>query len=102
MAVKSLAKKCADHKLSYEEITEEMLSSHLYTAGLHDPDIVIRTGGEYRLSNFLLWQASYAELYITDILWPDFNKEALIEAILNYQKRQRRFGQTNDQIVRTG
>lgn len=102
MAVKSLAKKCVDHKLAYEEITEEMLSSHLYTAGLHDPDIVIRTGGEYRLSNFLLWQASYAELYITDILWPDFNREALIEAILNYQKRQRRFGQTNDQLVRTG
>ncbi len=102
MAVKSLAKKCADHKLSYEEITEEMLSSHLYTAGLRDPDMIIRTGGEYRLSNFLLWQASYAELYITDILWPDFNREALIEAVLNYQKRQRRFGKTNDQLVRTG
>ncbi|MEA1933365.1 MAG: isoprenyl transferase [Thermodesulfobacteriota bacterium] len=101
MAVKSLAKKCADHKLAYEEITEEMLSSHLYTAGLSDPDMIIRTGGEYRLSNFLLWQASYAELYITDILWPDFNRDALIEAILNYQKRQRRFGKTNDQ-VRTG
>lgn len=102
MAVKSIAKKCADHKLSYEEITEEMLSSHLYTAGLRDPDMIIRTGGEYRLSNFLLWQASYAELYITDILWPDFNREALIEAVLNYQKRQRRFGKTNDQLVRTG
>ncbi|MCK5322837.1 MAG: isoprenyl transferase [Desulfobulbaceae bacterium] len=102
MAVKSLAKKCADGKLAYEEITEEMLSSHLYTAGLCDPDMLIRTGGEYRLSNFLLWQVSYAELYITDILWPDFDRDALIEAVLNFQNRQRRFGRTGDQVVRTG
>lgn len=102
MAVKSLAKKCADGKLAYEEITEEMLSSHLYTAGLCDPDMLIRTGGEYRLSNFLLWQVSYAELYFTDILWPDFDRDALIEAVLNFQNRQRRFGRTGDQVVRTG
>jgi undecaprenyl diphosphate synthase len=74
------------------EITEEAIAAHLYTAGLKDPDLVIRTSGEMRISNFLLWQIAYAELYVTDILWPDFTRTQLLEAILEYQNRERRFG----------
>jgi len=82
------------------EITEETFSAHLDTAGLPDPDLIIRTSGEKRISNFLLWQAAYAELYFTDILWPDFIAEDLLRAILDYQGRQRRFGLTQEQLVR--
>jgi undecaprenyl diphosphate synthase len=78
--------------LAPEEITEETLSQHLYTAGLPDPDLIIRTGGDVRLSNFLLWQASYAELYGTPVYWPDFDGEQLHAALLDYAARQRRFG----------
>jgi undecaprenyl diphosphate synthase len=74
------------------EITEEMLSGRLYTAGVRDPDLLIRTSGEMRISNFLLWQIAYSELYITDTLWPDFNQTELLEALLEYQSRDRRFG----------
>jgi undecaprenyl diphosphate synthase len=74
------------------EVTESAISSHLYTAGLHDPDLLIRTSGEMRVSNFLLWQIAYAELYVTDTLWPDFTRRHLLEAILDYQSRERRFG----------
>lgn len=74
------------------EITEESISSHLYTAGLKDPDLLIRTSGEMRISNFLLWQIAYSELYVTDTLWPDFNRTHLLEAIFDYQNRDRRFG----------
>lgn len=74
------------------EITEDNVSSHLYTAGLKDPDLLIRTSGEMRVSNFLLWQIAYAELYVTDTLWPDFNRSHLLEAIFDYQNRDRRFG----------
>jgi undecaprenyl diphosphate synthase len=74
------------------EVTENAISSHLYTAGLHDPDLLIRTSGEMRVSNFLLWQIAYAELYVTDTLWPDFTRKHLLEAILDYQGRERRFG----------
>jgi undecaprenyl diphosphate synthase len=74
------------------EITEEMLSGGLYTAGVRDPDLLIRTSGEMRISNFLLWQIAYSELYITDTLWPDFNQTELLEALLEYQSRDRRFG----------
>ncbi len=74
------------------EITEEGISEHLYTAGLKDPDLLIRTSGEMRISNFLLWQIAYAELYVTDTLWPDFTRTELLEAILEYQNRERRFG----------
>ena len=81
------------------EITEEAFSSHLDTAGLPDPDLIIRTSGEQRISNFLLWQAAYAELYFTDILWPDFKAEDLLRAILDYQGRQRRFGLTQEQLA---
>jgi undecaprenyl diphosphate synthase len=74
------------------EISEESISSHLYTAGLHDPDLLIRTSGEMRVSNFLLWQIAYSELYVTETLWPDFKRTSLLEAIMDYQGRERRFG----------
>jgi undecaprenyl diphosphate synthase len=74
------------------EITEEAISSHLYTAGLKDPDLLIRTSGEMRVSNFLLWQIAYSELYVTDTLWPDFTRTNLLEAVFDYQNRERRFG----------
>jgi undecaprenyl diphosphate synthase len=83
-----------------EDLTEEEFSAHLDTAGLPDPDLIIRTSGEKRISNFLLWQAAYAELYFTDILWPDFKAVDLLRAILDYQGRQRRFGLTQEQLVR--
>ncbi len=78
------------------EVTEELFSRQLYTAGLPDPDLIIRTGGEQRLSNFLLWQAAYAELYFTDVLWPDFNEEEIEKALDSYSRRQRRFGKVNE------
>lgn len=96
-AVQEIARKCLDGTLTAEAIDQSVLEQHLYTAGLPDPDLVIRTGGETRLSNFLLWQASYAELYFTEILWPDFRKKDLLTAILDFQKRQRRFGKTGKQ-----
>ena len=82
------------------EISEETFSAYLDTAGLPDPDLIIRTSGEKRISNFLLWQAAYAELYFADTLWPDFHEEDLLAAILDYQGRQRRFGLTQEQMVR--
>jgi len=82
------------------ELTEEAFSSYLDTAGLPDPDLIIRTSGEKRISNFLLWQAAYAELYFTDTLWPDFKDKDLLAAIQDYQGRQRRFGLTQEQLVR--
>jgi undecaprenyl diphosphate synthase len=83
---------------------ERAIASNLYTAGIPDPDLVIRTGGEIRLSNFLLWQASYAELCFTDTLWPDFSRNDFYEAIVEFQRRRRRFGMTDEQIeeMRTG
>ncbi len=85
---------------SAPEMTEEIFSSYLDTAGLPDPDLIIRTSGEKRISNFLLWQAAYAELYFTDTLWPDFAEHDLLLAVLDYQGRQRRFGLTQEQLVR--
>jgi undecaprenyl diphosphate synthase len=73
-------------------VTEKMISDHLYTAGLPDPDLLIRTSGEQRVSNFLLWQIAYAEIHVTDVLWPDFNRARLLEALLDYQGRERRYG----------
>ena len=78
------------------EVTEESVSAHLYTAGLPEPDLLIRTSGEMRLSNFLLWQIAYAELYVTETLWPDFRRTDLLRAVLDYQKRDRRFGGLSD------
>ncbi|MBZ0265788.1 isoprenyl transferase [bacterium] len=81
--------------------TEEMVDQALDTAGVPDPDLLIRTSGEYRLSNFLLWQCAYAEIYITDTLWPDFRKPQLYDAILDYQHRERRFGRISEQVVKS-
>ena len=100
-AVQAIARKCLEGTLTPEGIDQNVLEQHLYTAGLPDPDLLIRTGGETRLSNFLLWQASYAELYFTEILWPDFRKKDLLHAILDFQKRQRRFGKTGEQAEQT-
>jgi len=97
-AVRKLAGKCVSGDLALEDLSEEMLGRYLYTAGQPDPDLYIRTGGEKRLSNFLLWQASYAELYFTDIKWPDFRREQFLEAVADYGRRQRRFGQTGAQL----
>ena len=84
--------------MRWQDINENTISAHLYTAGQADPDLLIRTGGEHRLSNFLLWQASYAELYFTDVKWPDFRKEQLLEAIACFNARQRRYGLTGSQL----
>ena len=84
--------KIVEEGIRPEDITEETISDHLDTAGIPDPDLLIRTSGELRLSNYLLWQLAYSELYVTDCLWPDFNKEELLEAIRQYNKRDRRFG----------
>ncbi len=97
-AVRQLAGQCALGELEWQSLSEDMLSDLLDTAGQPDPDLLIRTGGERRLSNFLLWQASYAELYFTDTKWPDFRREQLLEAITVYGNRQRRFGKTGSQL----
>lgn len=93
-----IARDIRDGKIREEEITPEVFSNYLTTSPFPDPDLLIRTSGELRLSNFLLWQLAYTELYITPTLWPDFTREDLIEAIQDYQKRERRFGMTSDQI----
>lgn len=85
-------------KLTDKEINEELIESHLSTKGIPNPDILVRTGGELRVSNFLLWQIAYSELYFTEELWPDFNEESLYRAIVDYQSRERRFGKTSEQI----
>ena len=82
----------ASHHAAPHKVTEEQLSRHLYTEGLPDPDLLIRTSGEMRVSNFLLWQIAYAEIFVTETLWPDFNRARLLEALLEYQKRERRYG----------
>jgi undecaprenyl diphosphate synthase len=84
-----------------EEVSKELFARYLYTTELPDPDLLIRTGGEYRVSNFLLWQLAYTEFYFTDVLWPDFRERHLLKAIVDYQKRERRFGMTSDQLCRT-
>ena len=91
-AVKQLCSEVKDNKLSYEDITEQDISSRLYTAGQPDPDLIIRTGAEHRLSNFLLYQAAYSEFYSMDVLWPDFKPDDFEKAILEFNKRSRRFG----------
>ncbi len=97
-AVKAIAEKVKSGKLNDSDINEEMISQHLQTAGVPDPELLIRTSGEMRVSNFLLWQIAYSELYITPALWPDFRKENLYEAIWSYQQRERRFGKTSEQL----
>lgn len=89
---KKLYQDLVSKKISVNDISEELISSHLDTSGLPDPDLLIRTGGEMRVSNFLLWQIAYTELYVTDVLWPDFTAQDLLEAIKTYQQRSRRGG----------
>lgn len=99
-AVQKIALQVQQGKLQPEEITQESLQQNLATSGFPDPELMIRTSGEYRISNFLLYQLAYAELYFTNTRWPDFRKENLYEAIIDFQGRQRRFGKTGDQIER--
>jgi undecaprenyl diphosphate synthase len=87
-------------KIKPADVTKELCQRYLYTSGLPDPDLLIRTGGEYRISNFLLWQMAYTEFYFNDILWPDFREPDLMEAIAEYQQRERRFGRTSEQLRR--
>ncbi|PST82258.1 isoprenyl transferase [Pedobacter yulinensis] len=97
-AVKRIATRVKEGSLELDEINDGFFSSCLDTAGMPDPELMIRTGGEHRISNFLLWQMAYTELYFTDMLWPDFRKNDLFEAIVDYQKRERRFGKISEQL----
>ena len=97
--IKNISKKVVNKELDVEEIDEKIINNHLYTFNLPDVDLMIRTSGEKRISNFLLWQLAYAELYFTNILWPDFRKEHFFDAIIEYQNRERRFGKTSEQIT---
>ena len=96
--IKQISIKVKNNIISPELIDESVINEHLYTRNLPDVDLLIRTSGEQRISNFLLWQIAYAELFFTEVLWPDFTKEDLYEAILSYQKRERRFGKTSEQL----
>ena len=96
--VKKISIKVKNNIISPENIDESVINEHLYTQNLPDVDLLIRTSGEQRISNFLLWQIAYAELYFTNTLWPDFTKENLYEALIEYQKRERRFGKTSEQL----
>ena len=97
-AVKNISNKVKNNIISIESIDDSIINEHLYTRNLPEVDLLIRTSGEHRISNFLLWQIAYAELYFTDVLWPDFKEDDLYEAIISYQKRERRFGKTSEQI----
>ena len=97
-ATKKIAHLHKESKISIEEINEELISKYLTTADIPDPDLMIRSGGEHRISNFLIWQIAYSELYVSNVLWPDFKCINLIEAIEDYQKRERRFGLISEQI----
>ncbi|MBO7608466.1 MAG: isoprenyl transferase [Paludibacteraceae bacterium] len=97
-ATKQIASEVKSGSLSVDAIDEKIFSNHLATAGIPDPDLLIRTSGELRISNFLMWQLSYSELYFTPVSWPEFKKEQFFEAIIDYQKRERRFGKTSEQL----
>ena len=97
-AVRNISDKVKNNIISIDSIDDSIINEHLYTRNLPEVDLLIRTSGEHRISNFLLWQIAYAELYFTDILWPDFKEKDLYEAIISYQKRERRFGKTSEQI----
>jgi undecaprenyl diphosphate synthase len=99
-AMKQIAREVSVKKLKPDDINEEMISAHLTTKNIPDPDLLVRTGGEKRISNFLLWQMSYSEFYFTDTYWPDFREEELYDAILYYQQRERRFGKISEQLNR--
>tara|TARA_B110000046_G_scaffold185695_2_gene228670 strand:+ start:18777 stop:19520 length:744 start_codon:yes stop_codon:yes gene_type:complete len=98
-AIKKISKKVVNKELDLEKIDENTINNHLYTFNLPNVDLMIRTSGEQRISNFLLWQMAYAELYFTDILWPDFRQEHFYDAIIEYQNRERRFGKTSEQLT---
>ena len=95
---KQVAQEVAAGSLTVEDIDREAVEKRLYTAGMPDVDLIIRTSGEMRLSNFMLWQAAYAELYFTPVLWPDFSEDDYLDALVSYQKRERRFGKTSEQV----
>jgi undecaprenyl diphosphate synthase len=97
-ALKRIAQKVSAGEITPDQITQDLVASNLDTAGIPDPELMIRTSGEYRISNFLLWQLAYTELYFTPVLWPDFRREHLFAAIEDYQKRERRFGKTGEQV----
>lgn len=97
-ATKNITKDISLGKISEEEITNELFDSYLTTVGIPDPELLIRTSGERRISNFLLWQSAYTEFYFTEVLWPDFKKEHLYEAVYDYQNRERRFGMVSEQL----
>ena len=97
-AAKSIAQQVKSGEIDIDDINEELFGHNLYTSDMPDPELLIRTSGEYRISNYLLWQIAYAELYFTNTRWPDFRKENLYEAIIDYQNRERRFGKTGDQV----
>lgn len=102
-AVKRLAMDIRDGRLGLDDVNEDRFSSYLYTWGVPDPDLLIRTSGERRISNFLLWQMAYTEIHVTDVLWPDFTREDLLKALLDFQGRERRFGLTGEQLkIRMG
>ncbi len=100
-ATKKIAEKVTAGELNIQDINSEIFTQHLATKDIPDPELMIRTSGEHRISNYLLWQAAYAELHFTDVLWPDFRKQDLHKAILDYQNRERRFGMTSEQILET-
>ncbi len=96
--VKSVVRECLDYQMNVEDIDQHVVSQFLCTKNIPDPELLIRTSGEYRISNFLLWQLAYTEFYFTDVLWPDFNRQHFLNAILDFQKRERRFGKTGEQL----
>ncbi|MEM1337495.1 MAG: isoprenyl transferase [Bacteroidota bacterium] len=97
-AIKAISAKVKNNLISEDDIDETFINTHLYTHDLPDVDLLIRTSGEHRISNFLLWQIAYAELYFIDVFWPDFREQHLVDAIINYQNRERRFGKTSEQL----
>ena len=98
MAIRRIVDRFKDKEINTNDISENMITQELYTSKIPDPDLLIRTGGENRISNFLLWQSAYTEFYMTDIHWPDFREKELLNSIIDYQRRQRRFGKTDEQI----
>jgi undecaprenyl diphosphate synthase len=98
-AIKKIVQAVKQGSLKEDDITEGIFSNYLFTKDLPDPDLLIRTSGEMRLSNFLLWQMAYTEIYVTEILWPDFKREDMVRALMNYQSRERRFGRISEQLT---
>ncbi|RMD87848.1 MAG: isoprenyl transferase [Calditrichaeota bacterium] len=100
-AVKKIVQEALEGKIKIDEINDQVISNHLYTASIPDPDLLIRTSGEMRVSNFLLWQLAYTEIYVTDVFWPDFRRLELLKAVESYQKRERRYGMVSEQLAKT-